>query len=848
MGPVIGIPAAIVIAIAFDGTLAKFILLLSFILPPLTFVIRTFQYHNRRRLYARYRRYASFVNDFGAKLLNFSTQIIPMREQMSPNAVAFHDTLRVKVSAFPHVDLSNLQPEHLAAYEAAMTDLLAYIAPDRRLDSDLSDLPMRVADIFIEDRQTYIPTSIQRVAAYQSFITAVYHTLLCPIGGYVPQSLADKLNPIDTAWQATYQELSNLRVIHFNNPPASMPPESLEPFYRTQLDAYFYGQWDHLKNAQALGRNPFVPETRNNQYVVSDLSPDVQAYERAMHAASQHHPAFDTVAQHPDQWLSAFHALSLPLLAAFEQHLGTSGQFMLGTTATAQQPNINASVPYAITLTPSERRTHTYVIGRTGSGKTTLLKNLITQDLRNDQQGVIVLSPENKIFEDLLDLVPPERAHSLIYFDPTDTRSPVIGFNPFTFEVGDDLNQKAQETYTIFERALGDLGVKMTTMLQNAAYALIQRSGSRLLDLDTLLNPSNNSLRHRVARDPAIDERTRNFWQAYDSSSYYKSAYEPVVNRLDPFFRPPHATILSTNSFSWDEVLNNKPHIIFCNLSRLKGVEAQIMGQLLIAQIQQTIFHRDPKPEHTYIPYALYIDEFQTYATTGEQSFIETLNKARKYHFALTLAHQVTSDIPPKLLSSIVGNVGTVIALRTSAEDAPFFAKDLQIKDADGHSRPDLLQNLPIGQAIVRTPSHNIGIAIGVPAAPPPLARETPAPSLPRLADTYAATLKTLSKRNFGKQPTLSPQPVEIVAQQPISDAPAAIESDDHTAAAVIVVAPEPAPDTADTGTIVIDETENPLARTTRRRGRPPKRTTADPTPASSRRRRISPNGDEATS
>jgi Type IV secretion-system coupling protein DNA-binding domain len=755
IAPVIGIPAAIVIAIAFDSTLAKFILLLSFILPPLTFVMRSYLYHNRRRLYVRYRRYASFVNELGAKLFGFSsTRIVPLREQMSPHALAIYETINNKTAAFPKVDLSNLMPEHLAASEAAMTDLLAYIAPDRSLDSDLSDLPAKVADIFIQDRQTYIPTSIQRIAAYQSFLTAVYHTLLCPIGGSLPQNLANKLNPIDSAWQATSQELGNIRVMHLNNPPASMPPHELESFYRTQLEAYFYGQWDHLKNAQALGRNPLVPETRNNQYVVSDLSPDVQAYERAMEAASQHHLTFATVTQNPDQWLSQFQALSVPLLAEFNQHLATSGQFILGTTANAQQPDITSAPPYAVTLTPIERRSHTYVIGRTGSGKTTLLKNLITQDLRNPTQGVIVLSPENKIFEELLDLLPSERADSLIYFDPTDTRPPVIGFNPFTFEDGDDLNQKAQETYTIFERALGELGVKMTTMLQNAAYALIQLKNSRLLDLDTLLNPSNNSLRYKVARDPAIDERTRNFWQNYDSSSYYKSAYEPVVNRLDPFFRPPHATILSTNSFSWDDVLNKKPHIILCNLSRLKGMEAQIMGQLLIAQIQQTIFHRDPLPESTYIPYALYVDEFQTYATTGEQSFIETLNKARKYHFALTLAHQVTSDIPPKLLSSIVGNVGTVIALRTSAEDAPFFAKDLQIKDADGHSRPDLLQNLPIGQAIVRTPAHNIGIAIGVPPAPPPLARATPAPSLPKLADTYAATLKMLSKRNFGTQPT----------------------------------------------------------------------------------------------
>jgi hypothetical protein len=217
------------------------------------------------------------------------------------------------------------------------------------------------------------------------------------------------------------------------------------------------------------------------------------------------------------------------------------------------------------------------------------------------------------------------------------------------------------------------------------------------------------------------------------------------------------------------------------------------MGQLLIAQIQQTIFHRDPMPESTYIPYALYIDEFQTYATTGEQSFIETLNKARKYHFALTLAHQVTSDIPPKLLSSIVGNVGTVIALRTSAEDAPFFTKDLQLKDADGHARPNILQNLPIGQAIVRTPAHNIGVAITVPASPPPL------PNMPDLAsfgippaETYASALKILSKRNFGAQPDTHTQPAKTMPHEPISETTAGLAPEGDAPAILTAPPPEP--------------------------------------------------------
>lgn len=40
-------------------------------------------------------------------------------------------------------------------------------------------------------------------------------------------------------------------------------------------------------------------------------------------------------------------------------------------------------------------------------------------------------------------------------------------------------------------------------------------------------------------RNPAPDEKTREFWLAYNSSTYYQASFEPAVNRLAPSFRPP---------------------------------------------------------------------------------------------------------------------------------------------------------------------------------------------------------------------------------------------------------------------------------------------------------------------
>src|SRR5437773_12540358 len=102
------------------------------------------------------------------------------------------------------------------------------------------------------------------------------------------------------------------------------------------------------------------------------------------------------------------------------------------------------------------------------------------------------------------------------------------------------------------------------------------------------------------------------------------------------------------------------------------------------------------------IPYYLYIYEFQTYAAHSENSLINLFNGARKFKLAVTIAHQTTADIPSKLLSAIVGNVGTVICRQLAAEDAPFFARQLQIRRADKDSyAPEVLQNLTRDYAYV---------------------------------------------------------------------------------------------------------------------------------------------------
>jgi hypothetical protein len=117
-----------------------------------------------------------------------------------------------------------------------------------------------------------------------------------------------------------------------------------------------------------------------------------------------------------------------------------------------------------------------------------------------EERGVIVISPERGLFDSLLAYLPhlvgeSDLADRLLYFDPSDNTNPIVGFNPFHFEASDNpqerqqlITQQAGETYTILTHALGDLGVKMSTLMQNCIYALIQRPNSTLETLEKLID------------------------------------------------------------------------------------------------------------------------------------------------------------------------------------------------------------------------------------------------------------------------------------------------------------------------------------------------------------------------
>ena len=80
----------------------------------------------------------------------------------------------------------------------------------------------------------------------------------------------------------------------------------------------------------------------------------------------------------------------------------------------------------------------------------------------------------------------------------------------------------------------------------------------------------------------------------------------------------------------------------------------------------------------------LYIDEFQNFTT---DSIASILSEARKYKLSLIMAHQYMPQLTEEIRDAVLGNVGTMGALRIGAEDAEKLEKQFE----PGFSRFDLV-------------------------------------------------------------------------------------------------------------------------------------------------------------
>lgn len=339
-------------------------------------------------------------------------------------------------------------------------------------------------------------------------------------------------------------------------------------------------------------------------------------------------------------------------------------------------------VKRSVFVSEDDRRRHMYIIGKTGTGKTEFLKDLVMQDIRNGK-GVCFMDPHGDAVRDLLELIPPERAEDVIYFNPADTDRP-MGLNLLQARTEDQKHFAATAVinmmYKLFDpHKTGIVGPRFEHAVRNAMLTAMSEEGSTFIEVVRILTDSKyvQEILPKI-KDPIV----KRYWtdQIAQTADFHKSeVLDYIVSKFGRFVTNRMIRNIigqSESAFSFREVMDSGK-ILLINLAKgeLGEENSNFLGLILVPRILMAAMSRQDIPEEERRDFYLYVDEFQNFATPD---FAQILSEARKYRLNLTVANQFIGQVDEEVKNAVFGNVGTLICFRVGVTDANYLAHEFK--------------------------------------------------------------------------------------------------------------------------------------------------------------------------
>ena len=320
-----------------------------------------------------------------------------------------------------------------------------------------------------------------------------------------------------------------------------------------------------------------------------------------------------------------------------------------------------------------DRLFHCYLIGQTGTGKSTLLANLAWQDAQTGH-GFCLIDPHGDLASELsAHLGRPHR-----YWNVADPLSP-YGYNPLTTVSPALRPLVASGLIETLKKQWADAwGARMEHLLRYAILALLEQSRTDLREIVPLFH--DKALRSRVVA-AVTDPQVLEFWRKEFPAMNYKTAIDgvaPIANKIGAFLAHPvvrRALCEPQEPLRFRRLMDGGEALIV-NLAkgRLGADIANVVGGLLVSSVTNAAFSRHDTPEGQRRPFFLYVDEFPALTTSV---FADLLSEVRKYGLGLVLAQQYLKQADQTVIEAILGNVGTIMAFRVGAFDAPLLQTQL---------------------------------------------------------------------------------------------------------------------------------------------------------------------------
>lgn len=329
-----------------------------------------------------------------------------------------------------------------------------------------------------------------------------------------------------------------------------------------------------------------------------------------------------------------------------------------------------------IYISKKDRRRHMYIVGKTGTGKSEFLKEMILQDIEAGH-GVCAIDPHGEFVEDILQLMPPERAEDVIYFNPSDLERP-MGMNMMEADTEEQRHFVVSAViglmYKLYDpHRTGIIGPRFEHAIRNAMLTIMSKEGSTFIELVRALTDQKfvEELLPYV-KDPVV----KRYWtdQMAQTSDFHKSeVLDYIVSKFGRFVTNKTMRNIigqKQSAFNFRKAMDEKK-IILCNLSKgiLGEEDAKFLGLILVPKVLTAAMSRQDIPMEQRHDFFLYVDEFQNYAT---EDFAVILAEARKYRLNLVVANQYIGQIDEEVKNAVFGNVGTMVSFRVGVTDANF--------------------------------------------------------------------------------------------------------------------------------------------------------------------------------
>lgn len=333
-----------------------------------------------------------------------------------------------------------------------------------------------------------------------------------------------------------------------------------------------------------------------------------------------------------------------------------------------------------IRITPNDKIRHVYIIGQTGTGKSVMMKNMIIDDIKAGN-GLCFIDPHGDAAEDIIAQIPKERAEDVVIFDASDTERP-LGLNLFEAKTIEQKDFVIQEAITMLYRLYdpghtGIMGPRFEHWFRNAALALMaDPSGGTFIEVPRIFT-DDKYLAEKLKY--VTDSVVRNFWisEMGQTADFHKSEVLGwFVGKFGAFMtNTTMRNILgqTQSSLNLREIMDTKK-ILIVNLSKgiIGELNMQLLGMIFVSKIQMAAMSRADIPEEQRVPFYLYVDEFQNFAT---DNFAAILSESRKYKLSLIVTNQFIAQLREDIRDAVFGNVGTLVSFRVGPEDGEFVAK-----------------------------------------------------------------------------------------------------------------------------------------------------------------------------